>query len=171
MNSRHRDFQSRARVLVIQVGWDAPHSGSNGLRRRRVNSSTPIAPGWHAVLDRVTVCNVSPAFKVSNTYDARPLTQGSLTTAPGLGWPALCYTPMRMTVRHARGPTEREVVTSLVRRVRAARAWRQADLARALGVSQSYVARLEAGARTSPSLRLWRRLQALAGEGEGRATA
>ena len=44
-------------------------------------------------------------------------------------------------------------------------------LARALGVSQSYVARLEAGARTSPSLRLWRRLQALAGEGEGRATA
>jgi predicted transcriptional regulator len=83
----------------------------------------------------------------------------------------MCYTPIRMTVRHARGPTEREVVTSLVRRVRAARAWRQADLARALGVSQSYVARLEAGARTSPSLRLWRRLQALAGEGEGRATA
>jgi transcriptional regulator with XRE-family HTH domain len=78
---------------------------------------------------------------------------------------------MRMPVRHARGLTERELVTGLVRQVRAARAWRQADLARALGVSQSYVARLEAGARTSPSLRLWRRLQALAGEGEGRATA
>jgi transcriptional regulator with XRE-family HTH domain len=78
---------------------------------------------------------------------------------------------MRMTVRHARRPSDRELVTGLVRRIRATRAWRQADLARALGVSQSYVARLEAGARTSPSLRLWRRLQALAGEGEGRATA
>ena len=72
---------------------------------------------------------------------------------------------------HSRRPSERKLITSLVRRVRAARAWRQTDLARALGVSQSYVARLEAGARTSPSLRLWRRLQALAGEGEGRATA
>ncbi|MBI4011575.1 MAG: helix-turn-helix transcriptional regulator [Candidatus Rokubacteria bacterium] len=63
-------------------------------------------------------------------------------------------------MRHARGPTERELVTGLVRRVRAARGrtWRQTDLARALGVSQSYVARLEAGARTSPSLRLVRNL-------------
>jgi predicted transcriptional regulator len=77
----------------------------------------------------------------------------------------------RMTVRHARRPSNRELVTGLVRRIRATRAWRQADLARALGVSQSYVARLEAGARTSPSLRLWRRLQTLADEGEGRATA
>ena len=131
-----------------------------------------VAPGWHAVLDRAAVCNVPHSrFRILTTWWST-FQPGSLTTAPaGPGWPAVCYTPMRMTVRHARGPTEREVVTSLVRRVRAARAWRQADLARALGVSQSYVARLEAGARTSPSLRLWRRLQALAGEGEGRATA
>lgn len=31
---RHRDFQSRARVLVIQVDQDAPQSGSNRLQPR-----------------------------------------------------------------------------------------------------------------------------------------